>query len=297
MRNTILLILAATACVQAAYIQDTRPLELVSWNLESSGHDIHPGERQSVDIAYVTERIKNEFTSVDLYGFCEVDPSWEQTLHGAVESASARHFKVLLSQAGGYDRLALAYNSDRFFPMAQAEVKSLEGPWYSRGELRSFRPALVVRLLDRFTNQELLFMVNHLARSNREDGPLIRKNQARVLRSWLIGQRAPVIAVGDYNLDYHFQRGVPADSAFNVLTEDDMFRWVKPAKLVPTEGECRNGRPHSRYGSILDFVFAGNAAKQWHGRCEIVTRKDDFCPEERAPDHRPLRAHFEVPRE
>ena len=67
-----------------------------------------------------------------------------------------------------------------------------------------------------------------------------------------------------------------------------------PDPLVPTEGESKNGQPYFPYESILDFIFVANEARNWKASSQVLTRPDDFSPEDQNSDHRPVRADFEV---
>lgn len=275
---------------------DARPLEAMFWNLESPGHDSHAGQKKTADIDFLCRRIEADFGNADLVGFAEVEPDWAPELEAALERASGTDWELRLSETGGHDRLALAWRDDRFRLLELRPILSIGGPFQVKGKELNFRPSLSARL-----HQEGLgpvtFLVNHLARSGRDTGPVVRRQQANLLRQWLQQVQDPVICLGDFNFDYHIRDADKDDAGFSVLTRGDEFHWVRyPDPLVPTEGECKDGRPHFYFESILDFIFTANGAREWPAESSVLTRDNDFCPEDQNSDHRPVRARFEATR-
>lgn len=271
-----------------------RPLEAMFWNLESPGHDTHEGDKKTADLGFLCRRIEADFGQADLVGFAEVEPDWAENLEAALERASHTDWELRLSETGGHDRLALAWRADRFTSLELQPLLSLGGPFQVGGRQLRFRPSLVARLHEDGLGPVTL-VVNHLARSARETGPLVRRQQASLLRQWLQHVQDPVICLGDFNFDYHVRDGDKDNAGFTTLTRDDLFHWVRyPDPLVPTEGQCRDGRPHFHFESILDFIFTANGARMWPAESQVLTRPDDFCPEELNSDHRPVRARFEI---
>lgn len=291
-----LLFVGLTAAAQA------RPLEVMFWNLESPGHGDDEGDKITADIDFITARIEQDFRTADVVGFCEVEPAWADKLEEALERATGEDFQFALGEAGGHDRLAVAWRTGRFVRdnatagSPPQTVATIAGPFHVAGQRLRFRPSVYVQLRERDGLQPLTVCVNHFARSRPETGPLVRRRQSLLLRSWLQQVSEPVVCVGDFNFDYHVEKGDERDSGYTVLTRDEQFRWVRyPDPLVPTQGEALNGKPFFRFSSILDFVFAANGARQWPARSQVLTRPDDFNPEEKNSDHRPVRAVFEVP--
>ena len=133
-------------------------------------------------------------------------------------------------------------------------------------------------------------MVNHLARGN----AAARLEQARKLNAWARGQTLPVVAVGDYNFDYHVSFGDQGerDDGFDELIRDGAFVWVKPGRLVKTQAD-------DAFMSVLDFVFVANPPPAWTGVSTILEREGDgaavqvdFDDDAQKTDHRPLDAVF-----
>lgn len=279
-----------------------RPVEVMFWNLESPGHDQVAGERQTADIDFLCQRIEQDFRNVDLVGFAEVEPEWKDRLREALERATGDDFELVLSETGGHDRLAVAWRTSEWLredaPVESPPqlVRTLGGPFTLAGKQLRFRPSAYVQLRQRDGLQPLAFVVNHFARSKPDTGPLVRRRQSLLLRSWLDQVDEPVICVGDFNFDYNVKNGDEENSGYTVLTRDDVFHWVRyPDPLVPTEGEANDGHPYFPYQSILDFVFLARGARQWTARSEVLTRPDDFNPEDKNSDHRPVRATIDIP--
>ena len=147
------------------------------------------------------------------------------------------------------------------------------------------RAPLVAHLRDRESGAELLFMVNHLYRSNAAG----RHEQAELLNAWGREQDLPVVAVGDYNFDWSVTNGdADHDAGFDGMTADGVFAWVRPAELVRTQ--C------SAHDSVLDFVFVAGPAGEWPAESTILKPEPSYCPgDDTTSDHRPVMAAFELP--
>ncbi|MBS2034080.1 endonuclease/exonuclease/phosphatase family protein [bacterium] len=272
-----------------------RPLQVMFWNLESPGHDVHEGEKKTADLDFLCQRIHQDFGAADLVGFAEVEPDWGPALEKALETASGTDWELRLSPTGGHDRLAVAWRSDRYNLLECEIIPELGGPFRINAKELNFRPSLYARLRPSSDEGPITFVVNHLARSNAENGPPVRRKQANLLRQWLAHIQDPVVCVGDFNFDYHIRQGDKDNSGFSVLTREDLYHWVRyPDPLVPTEGESKNGTPIFPYESILDFIFVANQAREWKANSQVLTRPDDFSPEDQNSDHRPVRANFEI---
>lgn len=179
----------------------------------------------------------------------------------------------------------------------------------------SRRPTFV-RLKDRRNeNLPLVFMVNHLDRGSYKG----RRYQSIGLREWALQQDEALIAVGDYNFDYDFRAmtGNQAMAAFMRLESvyGDPVRngafvwdWIIPGvKFIPTgehdgertvkiEGTLIDSNWYGREktdlfrDSILDFVFVGNAARDWNNTASFLKIEGDFPDDHQKSDHRPLEA-------
>jgi hypothetical protein len=140
---------------------------------------------------------------------------------------------------------------------------------------------MVATFKGKTTGITFLFMVNHLYRGDAQG----RRTQSTRLNQWAQAQTLPVIAVGDYNYDWHFQTGDrDHDEGYDLLTKDGVFTWVRPDVLVPTNS--------SNHKSVLDFVFAHGDAAGWETRSTILTQNGDFPDDSRKSDHRPVDAVF-----
>lgn len=251
------------------------PLQIVAWNVESGG----------ADPAVIRNEIAS-FDGIDLWGLSEVPDETAALLFelGAEEGEEA-DFSTLLGTTGNNDRLAVLYDDDRFDLVAGFELGELQ---ISSG----LRAALVAHLRESASGVELLFVVNHLARSSTAS----RHQQATLLREWAAAQTLPVIAVGDYNFDFAVTGGdTDHDTGLDLLLADGVFAWLRPDVLVRTqcsadatavtEDDCR-------FDSVLDFVFVAGDARSWSGRSEIVVRTADFPDSDTTSDHRPVFAEF-----
>jgi hypothetical protein len=111
---------------------------------------------------------------------------------------------------------------------------------------------------------------------------------ARMLNGWARIQTLPVIAVGDYNLDWNAAGGeTDHDRGFDELTADNVFKWVKPASIVKTNCSAHN--------SVLNFAFVSGAAQQWSSSSSILFPEPSYCSNEASrSDHRPMLAAFEL---
>lgn len=257
-----LLILCALLPVAAA----AQPLDVVGWNTES-------GDADPLVIAETLRAVEG----VEVWGLSEVLPSWEVQLRAAAGEASGRDYESVLGTTGGGDRLMVLFDAERFDELGHFELHDINFE-------RRVRSPLVVELLDRESGVSFLFMVNHLYRSQANR----RLEQSRQLREWAAIERRPVIAVGDYNYDWHFRNGeADHDPGYDELVAGDTLTWVRPDVLVPTQ--C------SRFDSVLDFVFAGGVARSWRSESRILEDVSAFCPDDNShSDHLPVLATFDV---
>jgi endonuclease/exonuclease/phosphatase family metal-dependent hydrolase len=241
-------------------------LRVVRFNVESGG--ARPD---------VVDDLIAEAQGVDLWGFSEVqDASWATTFAQAAAQGETGAFTPILGTTGGGDRLMIVYHRDRFDLVCQFELTDIN----SGGNVRA---PLVAHLRLKPDGPELLFMVNHLYRSNTER----RHEQARLLNAWARQQTLPVIAVGDYNFDGDVRNGDTAhDPGYDLLTGDGVFAWVRPPQLVRTQ--CS-------FDSVLDFVFVAGAAQRWRASAEILAAEESYCPSDQSrSDHRPVLARFQL---
>ena len=103
---------------------------------------------------------------------------------------------------------------------------------------------------------------------------------------WAKTQTLPIIAVGDFNFDYDFHTET-GNKAFSVFLQDDVWKWLKPTRLIDTNWADRNEDGVDDYpGSILDFAFVAKSAKEWKTTSRVIVRDGDFPDDETTSDHR-----------
>jgi endonuclease/exonuclease/phosphatase family metal-dependent hydrolase len=269
---TLLLTVFTSQALAAPDAQLAPDLTVVGYNVESGGADIAVLRKQVADMQ-----------GVDLWGFSEVEgEDWARELDKGAEEGENAAFDVVLGASGQKDRLAIAFNTDRFELVKKFELGDIN----IEGKVRA---PLVIHVKDRaHNNLEYLFMVNHLYRGS-DTG---RHKQGELLNTWVRTQTLPVIAVGDYNFDYLVEGGDTGarDAGFNNMTKDNAWTWVRPATLETTTAPSRR-----RPGAILDFVFIANGAAQWSPASEIVKLPGEFADRDTTSDHRPVLATFDLP--
>lgn len=262
---------AAVFFAAQAYADDV-VLRVAGWNMES-------GESQDT----LLERQLGEKKGVDVWGLSEVRNS---TALSAYETGSeigeGANFDAVLGTSGRSDRLAIIFNTERLTLLSYEE---LDDP-----EFRNHRAPLVATFEGKESGIEFLFMVNHLARGNAD----ARLKQARFLNEWVRDQALPVMAVGDYNFDYHITFGENGrrDDAFDAMIEDEAWIWLEPETLVKTQAS-------DSFMTVLDFVFVANPPLGWMAESTILSRSGDdaatavdFDDSNSETDHRPVDAVF-----
>lgn len=244
--------------------------QTISFNVESGDAD-----PETIANTYIAP-----LQNIDIWGFSEVQNGrWAQILEAAAEKGENADFGGILGTTGGEDRLMIAYNRDRFQKIRHFELKNIN----LGGRVRA---PLVAHFRFQATGDEFLFMVNHLYRSDRQR----RHQQAQMLNQWAQKQDLPIVAVGDYNFDWDVNsNGDHRDRGFDYLTQNGVFSWVQPRKLLPTN--C-----HPKYQSILDFIFISQPVKTWSPSAKILYPQASYCPDdEQKSDHRPVRGTFKLP--
>ncbi|MEL7499658.1 MAG: endonuclease/exonuclease/phosphatase family protein [Planctomycetota bacterium] len=249
--------------------QDDREFDLsfLSWNVESDGADSNVIAEQLSEL--------NVDDRYDVFGLTEVLPED----FGKFRNALGKHYKYAYSKSGRNDRLQILYNEDKFEKVRHFELEEIN--------LKNrYRAPLVVHLKSLDGDYEFLVVVNHLARGKAE----IRQQQATMLVEWARGQTLPIVAIGDYNFDYVFDtdKGNPG---FVNFMRDNVWSWVKPEQMIDTNWYDDPEQPDGKDdypGSMLDFAFVANGAKEWSQRCRVLVRDHDFPDDETTSDHRPF---------
>ena len=269
-------ILVSVAAPNAVHASDTIKIRVAGWNMES-------GDSSS---SFLKSQIGKKI-GIDIWGFSEV--AGNSALNdfeigaGIGESGS---FESILGRSGGSDRLAIIYNSDRLELVESSEIEGNDPNLFRR-----HRKPLTATFRGKTTGQKFKFMVNHLARGDAR----ARKAQAEFLNDWASNQNDPIIAVGDFNFDYHVDLGDSGkrDAAFDEMVEGNTWIWLKPNQLTKTQAS-------DRYNSVLDFVFVANPLDGWSAK-SVILRRDgdepapygDFDDSNKMTDHRPVDATFE----
>jgi endonuclease/exonuclease/phosphatase family metal-dependent hydrolase len=245
---------------------ETISLRIVGWNVESG----------DADPQTIASRIEGE-DGVDVWGLSEVQGSTDaKKYEAAAEAGENADFKRIVGTTGGNDRLVVLYDSERLEKISSAELHQIN----IGGNVRA---PLVVHFKGRTTGKEFLFMVNHLYRGSAAG----RHQQSKMLNEWARLQSLPVIAVGDWNYDWHFQTGdVDHDKGYDHLTKDGVWTWVRPTQLVPSNA--------SAHKSVLDFVFVSGQAAGWQYSSTILVQPNDFPDDSQKSDHRPVDAIFSL---
>ncbi|WP_071517703.1 endonuclease/exonuclease/phosphatase family protein [Geitlerinema sp. PCC 9228] len=237
-------------------------------------------ESRDADPQTIAQEYVAPLENIDIWGFSEVrDGQWAQILEQAAEKGENADFGGILGTTGGDYRLLIVYNRDRFRELRHFELQDMN----LGGNVRA---PLVAHFRFQATGEEFLFVVNHLFRSDRQR----RHQQARMLNQWAQKQDLPIVAVGDYNFDWDIRSdGLRRDLGFDYLTQNGVFSWVKPQKLLPTQ--CSQ-----KFQSILDFVFISQEVKNWSPSAKILYPQPSYCPDdEQKSDHRPVRGTFKLP--
>ncbi|WP_372370659.1 endonuclease/exonuclease/phosphatase family protein [Candidatus Uabimicrobium sp. HlEnr_7] len=253
-------------------------LKVISWNVESSG------SKNEV----IAEQIE-DLGKYHIWGFSEV-PSIEaaQMFAQAAEKAAFRSlhlttsvfnsrskYSSIVGTTGRSDKLVIAYDCDRLQRLEDFELHHIN----IGGRVRS---PVVAKFLDKKTNTQFYFMVNHLYRGNET----ARHEQSVLLNEWIAKQREPVIAAGDYNYDWQVKNGdFDHDRGYDLLTASRVVSWVRPEKMIRTQD--------SHYNSVLDFIFC--SYDLWESESEIIVRDNDFPDDKTTSDHRPVAAVFSIP--
>jgi hypothetical protein len=117
----------------------------------------------------------------------------------------------------------------------------------------------------------------------------LRTEQARGLAKWATDNPLPVLAIGDFNMDYDFQ-SKQGNDAFRAFLAAPVLQWVQPTPLIDTNWADRDGDRIDDYpDSLLDFAWVAGSAKQWQPEAVVVVRENDFPDNDRTSDHRPVK--------
>jgi predicted extracellular nuclease len=293
-----MVLLAGVASVRA------EEFRVLAWNVESN----RPGQSQVSDAHVIggqlTELLRSPATRAQVIALSEVEPKTVWTYRAAVAEGLGGEVDFVTSASGGYadaDSLMLVVDATRFridevielhrYAGIRANFTVEDENSSEHGSVRGRSP-LIARLHDLSRGEKFWVIVNHLARGEND----LRTDQARALRRWAADRSEPVIAAGDFNFDFEFS-SAKGNPAFDAMMEEGTWTWLKPDPLVDSnwsEDRKRLGPGVDSYpGSILDFVFVANGAKQWKGESDVIVRAGDFPDDDQTSDHRPIIATFQ----
>lgn len=214
-----------------------------------------------------------------IWGFSEVpDAAYAVSLASAAADPGGMAFEVITGSSGAPIRMALAWDPSVLTLLDHEEL--FEAIGRSGG-----RAPLVGHFLHEPTLTELKVVTNHLWRGDAD----ARHAQAAALNRWAASESLPLIAIGDFNFDWVVPGGeTNHDAGYDLLIADDVWRWVRPDPLIPTQ--C------SRFNSVLDFSFVAGPGRSWDAEATILFAEDDYCPDTpKQSDHRPVRLDVGVP--
>lgn len=263
----------ASESVESGDVLPEFSYSILHWNVESGGND--------------PETVANQLVELGMYqviGLSEVHvpEAYEQ----AISKKWPDRYEFVRGLSGTNeeredDHLWLAFDSQVFSLVDSQEMKEAGGFVFDDGH---HRVPLYVRLKDNANGQEVVFLMNHLGRSDRE----FRQAQARALREWARTKSIPIVAIGDYNFDFVFatEKG---NKAFDEFMRDNVWTWIRPEPLIDTNWSDRDGDGIDNYiDSLLDFSFVAGAAKTWKASSRVIVRENDFPDDEKTSDHRPV---------
>jgi endonuclease/exonuclease/phosphatase family metal-dependent hydrolase len=277
--------------------------KILAWNVESN----RPGASQVSDPVVISEQLvgllENPTSRAQIVALSEVEPKTVPVYKQAVAEGLNTEVDFVTSASGGFrdaDTLMLVVDTKRFaiqdvfelhrYAGISANFNVLDTKAADYGAVRARSP-LVAQLRDKTNGTSFWLIVNHLARGEED----LRTEQAKALRKWAEDHSGePVITAGDFNFDYVFETG-KGNAAYDAMVEGGVWHWLKPDPAVDSNwAEDRDKPGEDRYpGSILDFVFVANDAKNWKGESDVIVREGDFPDTDKTSDHRPIIATFE----
>jgi endonuclease/exonuclease/phosphatase family metal-dependent hydrolase len=241
-------------------------VRFLAWNVESGGNDP----------AVISEQLAT-FQGYDVICLSEVS----QRNFERYASALLNQYHEVHGDTGRADRLQIFVKKERYDLLASKELSQHRDHILNTGNHRS---PLFVRIRDKQSKQHVIVMTNHLARGNAE----FRQQQAAGLREWARDQNVPVIALGDFNMDYDY-RTMKGNAAFEEMVRDNVWSWLAPDDFIDTNWSDRDGDGNDNYpDSMLDLAFAAGAAKEWGIECRVIVRPNDFPDDQSTSDHRPI---------
>ena len=278
-----------------AQAQETKTLKVATYNVESPFPDEPPDETLP---RVVSEHIA-ALAGPDLWGLSEVPDDQALTAYQKAAEYNGSDFQRILGTSGSNrDLLGILYNRNRLEQVGSTQQL--------REQVGGDRAPLASQFRSVSDGTKFWAVVNHFNRGSEE----VRNRQAANLRNWIESQSLPVVALGDFNMDYSVDlsfnqpSGCDGDiekgnEAFRIFTESNEINWIQPQCLENQTCPVSGTGCFRCYNSILDFVFVGgSSATGWTGTSEIAFQDDpDYCENDPLgdTDHRPVLATLSYP--
>ena len=134
----------------------------------------------------------------DVYALQEVKAENFGRYGAAIRKGMDGNYRYFGSTTGRSDRLLIIYDSDR---LQLTEIREMFA--YERHTSERLAASVTTHCpfpRRRKLTSSFLFVTVHLARGNEK----LRTQQAAGLREWARDQTLPVVAIGDFNMDYDF---------------------------------------------------------------------------------------------
>ncbi|NJL82491.1 MAG: hypothetical protein HC890_05155 [Chloroflexaceae bacterium] len=248
-------------------------------NLSAIAFNVESDDVEDTDPIKVAQDIRR-IPAADVWGLSEVA---NEDAANIFTGAVGEDYGSILGTTGSNDKLQIIYNKERLALIRSEELDEVEGT----------RKPLVAQFKLQPEGLEFLFTVNHFNRRNED----LRNAQAEELRQWAARQSLPVLAVGDFNLDFDPIRK-KGNAAFDIFLKDDVLEWIQPPCIVTNSCPSTGTQCNPNFNSILDFVFVAGEAKKWGATSSVLFIDDsDYCRREKEgfSDHRPVSATFQLP--
>ena len=247
-----------------------RNLNVVSFNLEARGANIHV-------LANQLEHLSRE-KDVDIWFFTDIQPEWTDELANAVAIGSEIEVDFIPRKGGRDNRFLIVYDKERF------EVLAVDNPEIGR----SFRKNTVslVKFKERESGKSFMTLLQPYSQSN-----YLPTYITEDLNAWAEQLNDPVVALGHFDFEWSISKGDTfLDRKYLEMVSGDIFKWVRPITLIPTNCERRD--------EISDFILTSGGANNWSAHAEIIQMGLNYCVDHRKnnhdSNHRPVYASFKI---
>ena len=240
----------------------------LSFNLESKGANIQVLSKQ-------IEQLSEE-KDVDIWLFSDIQPDWTDEIANAVAMGSGSEVDFIPRNGGIDNRFLIVFNKERF-NMLYASNPEL-------GDSHSNHLITMAKFRESATGKSFVTLLNASAPTDYSGAYL-----ARDVNNWAKDLTDPVIAFGHFNFEWPITKEERfLDPNYRELVGHSTFRWVRPAKLIPTYCEKQD--------EIFDFVFTSGTASGWKAQAEIIPMSSTYCNNHQKnlldSNHRPIYARF-----